>query len=507
MSGKLYLVGAGPGDPGLLTVKAAQLLGRADVVLYDRLANPKLLDRYVRPDAELIYAGKASHHHAMRQEEIIQLLVGRAREGKTVVRLHGGDPFVFGRGGEEAAALAAAGIPFEIVPGITSAIAAPAYAGIPVTHREHNTSFAVVTGHEDPSKGDSTIRWDKLSTGVGTLVFLMGMENLELIVQRLMQHGRPSSTPVALIRWGTWPQQETLVGTLSDIVARATAVGFRAPAVIVVGSVVNLRSSLRWWDNRPLFGKQVLVTRGREQASELSALLAEHGAEPVEVPVLQIVPPASYEELDRAIGQLDSYDWVLFTSANGVRAFLDRLAHLGRDVRALGRARLAAIGPATAHALRECRLQVDLVPEEYVAESLAAALIAAGVEGKRLLLPRAEIAREVLAEELEKAGATVDRVVSYRTVPSRHQISRVREGLREGEIDVVTFTSSSTVRFLVEGLGAEASTLLDSTLVACIGPITADTAREMGIRVDVVAAEHTIPGLVQAILSAVSNGR
>jgi len=499
LTGKVYLIGAGPGDPGLLTLRGAELLGRADVVVYDRLANPVLLDRHTRPEAERIYVGKSSSRHTMRQEEINSLLVRKAMEGKMVVRLQGGDPFVFGRGGEEAATLASAGVPFEVVPGITSAIAAPAYAGIPVTHREHNTSFAVVTGHEDPTKPDSTIDWDKLATGVGTLIFLMGFENLELIVQRLMQAGRPSSTPVALIRWGTWPQQETLVGTLSDIVARADAAGFGPPAVTVVGSVVQLREQLRWWDSRPLFGKRILVTRSREQASDLSALLSEQGAQPVEFPVVEIVTPDSYDDLDGALARLNSYDWVVFTSANGVRVFLERLKVHGRDVRALGEVRLAAIGPATAEELRRCCLRVDLVPSEYVAEGVAAELIARGVEGKRVLLPRADIARDVLRLELEKAGATVDSVVSYRTIPARTGLSRLKAMLMDGEIDVVTFASSSTVRYLVAGLGEDALSLLSRAQVACIGPITAQTATSLGLRVDVVASEHTIPGLVAAI--------
>ncbi len=506
MSGRVYLIGAGPGDPGLLTQKGAQLLGQAEVVVYDRLANPVLIDRHVSPGAERIYAGKASNRHALSQEEINSVLVQKGLEGKTVARLHGGDPFVFGRGGEEAAALVAAGIPFEVVPGITSAIAAPAYAGIPVTHRGHNTSFTVVTGHEDPSKVESTIQWEGLATAVGTLVFLMGMENLALIVERLVAHGRPVDTPVALIRWGTWPKQEVLVGTLADIVSKASTASFKPPVVIVVGTVVGLRSQLRWWDNRPLFGKRVLVTRSREQASALSSLLREQGAEPVEVPVLEIVPPGSYDEMDAAIARLSGYDWVVFTSANGVRLFLDRLQALGRDVRALGSARLAAIGPATADELRRCRLKVDLVPAEYVAESVARELIALGVQGKRVLLPRAEMARELLADELEKAGASVDRVVSYRTVPAG-EISGVRGQLEAGEIDVVTFASSSTVSFLAQGLGKEdTASLLSRTLVACIGPITADTARGLGIRVDVVAKQYTVAGLVDAITEAMGGG-
>lgn len=506
MSGKAYLVGAGPGDVGLVTVRGADVLRRADVVVYDRLANPRLLELYARPGAEMVYVGKSPSRHTLKQVEINDLLLQKVLEGKTVVRLHGGDPFVFGRGGEEAAVLAAAGVPFEVVPGITSAIAAPAYAGIPVTHREHNTSFAVVTGHEDPAKAESSIRWDRLATGVGTLIFLMGVENLELIVQRLMQHGRPSSTPVALIRWGTWPQQETLVGTLSDIVSRAAAVGFQPPAVIVVGTVVGLRDALRWWDNRPLFGKRVLVTRSREQASALSVLLREQGAEPVEVPALEIAPPESFGGLDQAIGRLADYHWVVFTSANGVRVFLERLRQLGLDVRALGDARLAAIGPATAEALRELALRVDYVPSEYVAEAVARGLISLGVAGKRVLLPRADLARDVLRVELERAGATVDAVESYRTVPAAGNLSRLKRRLEEGEIDVASFASSSTVRYLVAGLGDGGAALLARPLVACIGPITAQTAVELGIRVDVVAGEHTMPGLVAAIVERVGRG-
>ncbi len=499
MTGKVYLVGGGPGDPGLFTVRGAELLGRAEVVVYDRLANGVLLDHYLRPDAERIYAGKSSNRHTYPQEEINRLLVSKAEEGKIVVRLHGGDPFVFGRGGEEAAALVEAGIPFEVVPGITSAVAVPAYAGIPVTHRGQNSSFAVVTGHEDPTKLESSLDWEKLSTGVGTLVFLMGLTNLQNIVDRLVQNGRPADTPVAVIRWGTWPRQKTLTGTLSDIVAKVREGGFRPPAVIVVGGVVGLRDTLRWWDNRPLFGKRVLVTRSREQAGSLSALLREYGADPVEVPVLETVPPESYDAMDSAIARLESYDWIVFTSVNGVKSFLDRLESLALDVRALGRTRIAAIGPATAQELRRYHLKVDLVPSEYVAEAVAAALLSTGVEGRRMLLPRADLAREALAVELERAGALVDNVVAYRTVPARSDMGRLREQLSAGEIDVVTFASSSTVRYLVAALGEDALPLLSRSTIACIGPITADTAREMGLQVDVMAGEHTIPGLVKAL--------
>jgi uroporphyrinogen III methyltransferase / synthase len=505
LTGKVYLVGAGPGDLGLLTVRGAELLRRADVVVYDRLANPRLLDIYLRRDATRIYVGKASSQHTLAQDQINELLVREAKAGKTVIRLHGGDPFVFGRGGEEAIELAAASIPFEVVPGVTSAVAAPAYAGIPVTHRGHNSSFAVITGHEDPNKSTSSIPWDKLANGPGVLVFLMGLANLRLIVEEMVKHGRPPSTPVAIIRWATWPQQQTLVGSLGDIVERVKAADFHPPAVIVVGSVVRLRDELRWWDNRPLSGKRVLVTRSREQASVLSEQLREQGAEPIEAPVLEIVPPESFEALDFAIGRLESYDWVVFTSANGVRIFLDRMMALGRDARSFGSARLAAIGPATARELSERFLRVDLVPDEFVAESVAAGMIGLGMEGRRVLLPRADLAREILPEMLETAGAAVDSVVCYRTVLAREDLSRIASMLTKGDIDVVTLASSSTARNLVAGLGDDALQLLSNTLIACIGPITAATARELGLHVGVVAPEHTIPGLVEAIVRVMSD--
>lgn len=506
MTGRVYLVGGGPGDPGLLTLRGAEVLGKADVVVYDRLANTALLDLHLRPTAERIYAGKSTDHHTYPQDEINRMLVQHARAGKTVVRLHGGDPFVFGRGGEEASVLAAAGVPFEVVPGVTSAVAVPAYAGIPVTHRGCTSSLAVVTGHEDPAKPESDLCWEKLATGVGTLVVLMGLTNLASIAEELIRHGRPPDTPVAVIRWGTWPRQETLTGTLGDIASKVREKGLRPPAVIVVGDVVRLRDSLRWWDSRPLFGKRVLVTRSREQAGALSSLLREIGAEPVEVPVLEVVPPESFDPMDEAIRRLGSYQWVVFTSVNGVKAFMERLEALGLDARAFAGVRLAAIGPATAEELARYRLRADLVPAKYVAEEVAASLVESGVRGKRILLPRADLARNLLPRELEKAGALVDCVVAYRTVVASADLEGLRQRLSAGEIDIVTFTSSSTVRNLLEGLGVGGAALLARTMVACIGPVTAETARDMGLRVDVVAEEHTVPGLVKAIVLAAASG-
>lgn len=497
MRGKVYLVGAGPGDPGLITVRGLECLAEAEVVVYDRLVDERLLS-CVKPGAELIYAGKAPTGHTLRQEEINALLVAKANEGKTVVRLKGGDPFVFGRGAEEAEALVEHGIAFEVVPGVTSAVAVPAYAGIPVTHRDYTSSLVIITGHEDPSKVQSSIAWDKIATGAGTLVFLMGMANLAELVGELVRHGRAASTPVALIRRGTQPTQETLVGTLGDIVEKTQASNFRPPAVVVVGEVVKLRERLRWFDNRPLFGKRVLVTRSREQASRLSKLLSERGAIPLELPTIEIQPPSHYGPLDEAIADLSKYHWVVFTSANGVKSFFSRLATLGRDARAFGVARLCAIGPATAEALAMHGLRADYVPEKYLSEEIVAGLRDLGVAGKRVLLPRADIAGKELTEGLTRLGAQVHEVVAYRTTFPEEAQERVRKMFPEEQIDVVTFASSSTARNLAALLDNDLS-LLNKVVVACIGPVTAATAAKLGFAVEVVAQEHTIPGLVQAL--------
>ncbi|HWP34573.1 MAG TPA: uroporphyrinogen-III C-methyltransferase, partial [Thermodesulfobacteriota bacterium] len=371
--GTVYLIGAGPGDPGLLTLRGAECLARADVVVYDYLASPLLL-RHAREDAERVYVGKRGGGERTEQAAITALLIERARAGRTVARLKGGDPFIFGRGGEEAEALAAAGIPFEIVPGVTSAIAAPAYAGIPLTHRELASSVAFVTGHEDPAKAAPAVDWARLATGADTLVLLMGVRTLPDVVARLLAHGRPPATPVAVIRWGTTPEQETVVGTLADIVARVEARGLAPPALAVVGEVVRLRERLAWFEAKPLFGRRIVVTRAREQASELARTLRELGALPIECPTIALEPPESWAALDAALDRLGEYDWVVFTSASGVRFFLERLRTRGRDVRALGRARICAIGPATAEAVAALGLAVDAVPAEYVAEGVVEAL-------------------------------------------------------------------------------------------------------------------------------------
>ena len=495
--GKVYLVGAGPGDIGLITVKGLGCLRQADVIIYDRLLDTGLLDS-APPEAEKIYVGKTPNYHAKKQAEINQLLVEKAKEGKTVVRLKGGDPFLLGRGGEEAEALVQAHILFEVVPGVSSAIAVPAYAGIPVTHRRLSSSLTIITGHEDPTKDSSSIAWDKLATGADTLVFLMGVGNLPQIVRQLVKNGRAPTTPVALIKDGTGPRQVTIVGTLNDITAKAESKSFSPPAVIVVGDVVRLREKLRWFDNKPLFGKRVLVTRACTQASSLSRLLLEHGAQPIEMPAIEIKAIPSSEELDQAILDLESYQWLVFTSANGVKPFFERLYTLNRDARWLKSIKIGAIGPATASALETRGLRLDYLPPVYTSQGFLAGLNGQNIAGCRFLLPRADIATRELADGITRLGAEVHEVTAYRTVPATEAISRGKQMLMSGEIDIITFASSSTVTNLLSLISGEEE-MLERVTVACIGPVTAATAAKAGLKVDIVAQEHTIPGLVEAM--------
>jgi uroporphyrinogen III methyltransferase/synthase len=490
MMGKVYLVGAGPGDPELLTLKGQRALAEADVVVFDRLANPRLLD-FAPEGAERIYAGKEAHQHALTQEEISALLVERGRAGKTVCRLKGGDPFIFGRGGEEAEALAAAGIPWEYVPGVPSAIAAPGYAGIPVTHRGLCSTFTIVTGHEDPSKGPSSLRWEHLAAGADTLLFLMGAERLSQIVEQLLAHGRSPDTPAALVSWGTYPDQQTVQGTLADIVERCREAGCAAPAVTVVGDVVRLRERLRWFDNRPLFGKRIVVTRAREQAAELARLIEARGGEVISCPTIRVRPLPAPDLSGLAL----PYDWAVFTSVNGVYSLTAALRSAGLDIRCLGAARIAAIGPETARAAESAGLRVDFVPTKFVAEQVALEF-PEPLAGKRVLIPRAREAREMLPHLWRQQGATVDVLPVYETVPDEAGAAGLGKEIAAGKIDAITFTASSTVRnfvALLPGLDLEA------VRVACIGPVTAATARELGLRVDVVAETHTILGLVEAL--------
>lgn len=495
--GKVFLVGGGPGAEGLITMRAIECLEQAEVVVYDRLVDDKILTR-VKPVCELIYVGKGAKDHVMEQEEINNLLVARAKEGKIVTRLKGGDPFVLGRGGEEAEALFKAGIPFDIVPGVTAAVAVPAYAGIPVTHRHVASSFAVITGHEDPTKESSRIAWDKLATGVDTLVFLMGRENLKAICGELIKHGRSSTTPVALIRWGTLPRQQTLVGTLADISEKAEKNNFGPPVVAVIGDVVSLRDKLRWFDNRPLFGKRVLVTRSRSQASVLSRLLAQEGAEAVELPAIYIDSTPDLKPLDKALSHLSDYDWVVFTSSNGVEAFFSRLFQLGKDARTLGKMRICAIGEATSVSLKIYGIVADLIPDDFSSQGILNSFRSIKIERTSFLLPRADLAGQELATGLVRMGAKVEQVVTYKTVPAK-QGSVNTESIFKDRIDIITFTSSSTVKGLVNLLDGNRQ-MLNGSNIACIGPVTAETAEKAGLKVDVVAKEHTIPGLVKALV-------
>ena len=495
-TGVVFLVGAGPGDPGLITVQGRHRIETANVVVYDRLVNRTLLD-YADSDAELIDVGKVPGRGAEHQAEINSLLVERAKRGQRVVRLKGGDPFVFGRGGEEAEALQRQGVAFEVVPGVTSAIAAPAYAGIPVTHRGLASAFTVVTGSEAPGKAVSAVAWDKLAKTGGTLVVLMGRENLAGIVDALVQHGRPPDTPIAVVQWATEPHQRTVVGTLSDIVGLVSNADLTAPVVAVIGETVELREALQWFDNRPLFGKRVLVTRTRPQAGALSLLLLDRGAQPVELPTIEIRPLEDYSKMDGALGRLDDYQWVVFTSANAVQAVFDRLYALGMDSRAFGTAKVAAIGPATATSLRDRGIAADFVPVTFVSAAIADGLGRTGLDGSRILLPRADIAPDALSRILSTDGAVVDDVTSYRTVTPKASAGRARQVLADG-VDIVTFTSSSTVRSLANLLGGDLDRL-SGTTIACIGPVTAATARELGLGVEVEARVHTVAGLVDAL--------
>jgi uroporphyrinogen III methyltransferase/synthase len=503
--GVVCLVGAGPGAAGLITLDGVRWLRRADSVVYDYLANPRLLE-HARPEAERVLVGKHGGGDKVDQRRINEILVDRARRGWTVVRLKGGDPFVFGRGGEEAEALLAARIPFEVVPGVTSVTAVPAYAGIPLTHRDLASSFTVLTGYEYPDKSASAVRWDAVARRGGTLVFLMTTRQLRANMDRLTREGMPPDTPAALIRWGTRAEQSTLVGTVATLADLADAQGVQPPALVVVGDVVRLRESLAWWERKPLFGRRIVVTRPRAQAAGFIERLEDAGAEVLPAPAIEIVPPDSWDPTDDAISRIGDYDWLVFTSVNGVDAFFDRLAHQGRDVRVLHRCRLAAVGSETAKALARRGLLVDVVPEEFRAEGVAEALRAQGVRGQRVLLPRAAGAREVLPEMLRDAGATVDEVLTYRAAPARSDLGELPELLREGRVDMVTFTSSSTVRHFLASLGPGAVQLLEHTRIGCIGPITSDTARAAGLPVAVQPDRYTVEDFAAAIVAHFGGG-
>jgi uroporphyrinogen III methyltransferase/synthase len=515
--GKVYLVGAGPGDPGLITVRGREILSIADVVVYDRLAHPSLLN-ICRPDAEKIYVGKSSNQHTMQQKDINALLIKSAKAGKCVCRLKGGDPFVFGRGAEEAEACYDSGISCDIIPGITSAIAGPAYAGIPVTHRDIASSFAVITGHEEPGRNNSRIQWENLTNGTDTLIFLMGFENLSAIVSRLMEAGKSPETPAALVCWATWAQQQTLVSNLQNIQTDSEKANFTPPCVLVVGKVINMREKLKWFEKKPLFGKKILVTRAREQASSLSLLLREYGADPVEFPAIRIEPLSDLSRLDNALhhlphaifphelahsysGDCSEYHWIVFTSANAVRIVWNRIKALNYDARIFARVKIAAIGSATGEALGEIGITADFIPSRFVAETIIDEWPEKDMAGKGVMIPRAQEARELLPEELMKMGAHVSVIPVYQTVSDVHDTERILKDIQDGDIHIITFTSSSTVKNFIKGLAiSNPNDFLKKCAVACIGPITAKTAKEYGLKVDVVSEEYSIEGLTKALI-------
>lgn len=493
--GFVYLVGAGPWDPGLLTLRGRELLARADAVLYDYLVNPELLD-HLPPQAERVPVGAPPDR--MTQAEINAALVERAQRGQVVVRLKGGDPFVFGRGGEEAEALVHAGVPFEVVPGVTAAIAGAAFAGIPVTHRGYGSTLAFVTGHR-AADGDARDGVDYPALArMSTVAFYMGVRNLDAVAAGLIAAGKRKETPVALIRWASRPDQETVVTTLEGCAAAATAAGLEAPMTILIGEVVALRDRIGWYEQRPLYKTRVAITRSQGQQGALAHRLAELGAEVIALPTIAF-EPADPAPIQAAIEHLATYDRVIFTSANGVDAFLDALYAAGRDPRAFAAARIACIGPATARRLRERGLVADQVPHQFVAEALIDALLEEGVAGQRILIPRAEIAREILPDTLRAHGAHVDVLAAYRTVPPPVDAAALAR-IANGEIDLVTFTSSSTVQHFRALFDDPTFERVRARIgAACIGPITADTARAHGLRVAVMATEYTIPGLVDAL--------
>lgn len=499
MTGKVWLVGAGPGDPGLITVKGRAALEAADVVVYDRFVPPDFLE-YVAEGAEVIYASGQGSLHEMTEAEIDQLLIHKAREGKRVVRLVGGDPFVFGGAPEEALALRQAGISFEIVNGVTSSVATPAYAGIPLTFSGLASSFAVVTGDQETTGPAATVDWSRLATATDTLVLVEAVANLQAVCAALTSHGRPPETPVAVVSWGTHARQQTVVGTLADIARRVERAGLRSPAVTVVGEVVRLRDQLRWYDDRPLFGKRVLVTRSRLQASMLRRMLQEEGADVVELPALEVVETTAVEVIRRVLGVLTEgqYAWIIFTSGAAVDLLFRHLEDLGRDARALGATKVCAVGPGVAEALLRHGIRADVRTDDVVSEAVVAQIAGRGPTRRRVLAPRAEYGRPDLVAALRKMGVEVEEIGLYATAiprqPNRESLAR----LRRGEIDIVTFPTSTSVTNVVRMLGGDLDGLCQAT-IACLSPLAARTARELGLRVDVVSDDASVSGLVNAL--------
>lgn len=505
MSGIVYLIGAGPGDYKLITLKGKECIEKADVIVYDYLADEKLL-RWARPDAEIIYAGKMVNRHTLKQEEINALLVEKGLEGKIVARLKGGDPLVFGRGGEEALALREAGVAYEILPGITSGIAAPCYAGIPVTHRAIATSFAIVTGHEDPTKEESGLNWEGLATAVDTISFVMGVGNLPHITERLIHFGRPKETPAAIIRWGTKAEQEVLVTTLEKAAQDAEEAGIKPPAIFIVGETVALRDNLQWFDNKPLFGKKVVVTRARAQASKVVEMLEALGADVLEAPAIRTEALPLTEEGKAMLKKLSSYKVVTFTSAQGVEYFFKALGEVELDVRALGQAKICAIGVATAKALLDRGIRADYIPADYQAEAVVSTLTPVLTAEDKVLLIQPKVARSVITEGLGEAHIAVDVLRLYETLQETRGAENLKEALASGKVDYITFTSSSTVTNTLKLLGEEGKALVEKAKVVCIGPITAATCVEKGITPALIGSTFTIPAMVDLIVKDATKG-
>lgn len=501
MKGKVFLIGAGPGDPGLLTLRGRECLAMADLVVYDALIGSALLD-FSRLQAKRLYVGKRGRKHAREQNEINEILRREASKGKLVARLKGGDPFLFGRGGEEAAYLHDHGIPFEVVPGVSSASGAAGYAGIPLTDRRLGSMVTLVTGHEGQGKEAEPVEWSRISRR-STLVIFMGLDQLDLIAERLLHLNWNANTPAAVIRWGSLLSQQVVEGTLGTIAGKTAEAKLTSPVLIVIGRVVGLRKKLRWFDTKPLFGKRIVITRAIEQAAEFARLLEGYGAEVIAFPTIQILPPKTWQPVDEAITTISSFDWVLFTSVNGVQAFFARMKMLGKDIRELKGIRLGAIGPKTTARLTALGLRVDAFPEEYRAEALAE--VVGDVKGANVLLARAEVARDVLPKTLESRGARVTIAPVYRTVKNRRLGQDLKKRFMEGEIDLVTFTSSSTVDgFMAHFSAKERRQVLDKTKTAVIGPITGNTLKGYGFRADVRAKRYTIEALGKAILQKFS---
>ena len=497
--GTVYLVGAGPGDPELITARGLRRLREADVVLYDALVHPDQLSA-ARPNAELLFVGKRAGRASQRQTEINRQLVEAARRGKTVVRLKGGDPYLFGRGSEEAELLASKGIPFEVVPGVPSPLAATAYAGLSLTHRSLASSVAYVTATESVAKDRSGHDWSKLATATQTLVIFMGMRKLDSLMKLLMEHGRPGDTPAAVVQWASLPKQRTVVGTVADIHRRASAAVMGLPALTIVGEVVRLRDNLRWFDTKPLFGKRIVVTRAVQQSGSLAALLRDEGAQALLAPTIRIAPPSDPSAIRDAASRISDYDWLLLTSANAVDRLLESLREEGRDLRSLGGVSVCAIGSKTLDALRRQGVAADLVPADSRAEGVIAELGPRLSKGARVLLPRAEVAREVLPDSLRDTGAEVDVVPAYRNLsPEPREAARISALIDPAESDAVLFTSSSTVRNLVDLLGPDAAERLGRLASFSIGPITTRTAEELGIQVAATSPEQTIESLVATV--------